>query len=172
MIWTGKKFHSDFDELRATYRLKLHVRPVCKTSSLTRPPSTDGFLSNHPVNCIHIVSQASNSPSLVCQNEKPVGSGLKTTNPNTWLSISSFPPLLSLSLSPLSQPVIHRSVVQATALATVLPRAQCCRVRMKVPGGGDANHPLHLSGEPNGNPGHKPAPGFFSQRWCNCSLSY
>lgn len=50
-------------------------------------------------------------------------------------------PSLSLCLS--SRPVIQRSVVQATALATVLPRAQYCRVRMNVPGGGTANHLLH-----------------------------
>lgn len=80
-------------------------------------------------------------------------------------------PLL-LSYAPFSQPVIQRSVVQATALATVPPRAQCCQVRMKVPGGGDANHPLHPTREPHKNPGYKPAPGFFSQQWCNASVGY
>lgn len=70
--------------------------------------------------------------------------------------------LCFLALSVFPQPVIQRSVVRATALATVPPRAQCCRVRMRVPRGVDANHPPRPNGEPRRNPGHKPALRFIS----------
>lgn len=48
-------------------------------------------------------------------------SRLKTTDPDTYRLL---PSEASLSLFSFSQPVIQRSVVQATALATVPARAQ------------------------------------------------
>lgn len=104
----------------------LHVWPIRKRPEwwvmISKCPwSTSGILFpplNQSVNCIHLVSQVKNRPSLFGQNDKPAGSGLKTTDPNTYRLVPSVP-LLSLSLSLFSQPVIQRSVVQATALVTV-----------------------------------------------------
>lgn len=156
--WWVKRVQSWITLAKATYAPSKKNIP---TDSLFKPlvpnfipQSTNGFLSNQSVNWIHVASEASSNPSLDVQNKNPAGQGLKTTDLNTnWLS---------LPFSLFSQPLILRSVVQATALATVPPRAHCCRVRIKVPGGADANQPLHLTGEPSRNPGHKPAPRFFS----------
>ncbi len=91
------------------------------TISAHSPQSTDGFLSNQPVNCIHFLSQAENSPSLVGQNEKPAGPGVKTTDPNSYcLSLSMS---LSLCLLPICNPTIScpgNSTGYRSATCTVL----------------------------------------------------
>lgn len=140
------------------------ICPVRKTSPLTAHLNHRSPISGHRALMVFqsISFMLCPRPKTVLNQsakmkKKTVGPGEKPTDTNT-LPLFVSP---SLSHSPFSQPVIQRSVVQATALATVPPRAQCCRVRMKVPGGTDANHPLHLTREPHRNPGHKPAPRVF-----------